>query len=195
MVLAANVEDDSVGKLLQLEGIEVPQGLHGGAAHQRLLRRVLEDAPDAIVVRLRVAALVSSARLYLAETAADGGAAAAEKRDARGGRETQPRAFLVLKWAAVASDFAKTLLLPERSNGFSGAGADGAEASGGARGGAGHVAGGSSPFPLSVVPPSLRARSAIAKDLADAWGPCLDAATSALFASETEHKTVSGKTC
>jgi hypothetical protein len=71
------------------------------------------------------------------------------------GAERFPR--LALKWAAAVSDFAATLV-------------DGSRVA--------------TSFPLSVVPASLRGTSAVAEDLADAWGPCLDAATRALFARE-----------
>ena len=141
-------------------------------ASSPLTRRASGSYAEGIVVRLRVAALVSSARLYLADTASDGS-----------GDAPPPRASLALKWAAVASDFAETLL--ERTSA-----ADEAETSEGSSEGSSvrsRRALGAS-FPLSVAPSSLRARSAVAKDLADAWGPCLDAAARALFASGTRHR-------
>ena len=112
-----------------------------------LTRRASASCAEGIVVRLRVAALASSARLYLLESAEGDGAVGVNP----------PRAFsrLALKWAAVASDFAAALV-------------DGSRVA--------------ASFPLSVVPASLRGTSAVAEDLADAWGPCLDAATRALFA-------------
>ena len=114
-----------------------------------LTRRASASCAEGIVVRLRVAALASSARLYLLESAEGDGAVGVNP----------PRAFsrLALKWAAVASDFAAALV-------------DGSRVA--------------ASFPLSVVPASLRGTSAVAEDLADAWGPCLDAATRALFARE-----------
>ena len=122
-----------------------------------LTRRASASCAEGIVVRLRVAALASSARLYLLESAEGDGAVGIHP----------PRAFsrLALKWAAVASDFAAALV-------------DGSRVAPSLRGR--HAAS----FPLSVVPASLRGTSAVAEDLADAWGPCLDAATRALFARE-----------
>ena len=112
-----------------------------------LTRRASASCAEGIVVRLRIAALASSARLYLLESAEGDGVFGAERFSTR----------LALKWAAVVSDFAATLV-------------DGSRVA--------------TSFPLSVVPASLRGTSAVAEDLADAWGPCLDAATRALFARE-----------
>ena len=155
-------------------------------------RGLLASCAEGIVVRLRVAALVSSARLYLLdETTAESNEPISQKKPT-----DAPRLSLATRWAAAAADFANALVhgadesdsrgsLSEERNANANANANAKKSSGALEREALET------FPLSIVPASLRDTSAVADDLADAWGPCLDAATKALFAENRALETCS----
>ena len=147
-----------------------------------LTRRASASCAEGIVARLRVAALVSSARLYLLDetTASDEPVSAKPTYT--------PRLSLATRWAAAAADFAAALVHGADESDSVVSGERDANANANAKRSSGALPEALETFPLSIVPASLREKSAVAEDLADAWGPCLDAATSVLFA-ETRPET------